>query len=113
MLRFFHVPILYGVSLAEMITAGDTGDLDVVALLLYGIVMIECKLSLLRIDPPTLSNFFWCSAFFEANAGLLLVETPLPETSREFRETRNKRWSALLGKNRPNPGNRIERANDL
>jgi hypothetical protein len=86
----FHVPVRHGVSLAEMIAAGDAGDLDVVALLPYGTIMVECKSSLLQIDPPTLSNFFWRSAFFEANASLLLVETPLPETSREFRSASNR-----------------------
>ncbi|HEY0756172.1 MAG TPA: hypothetical protein VGD98_19610 [Ktedonobacteraceae bacterium] len=68
-----------------MTLAGDTGDLDIVALLPYGTIMIECKSSLLQADPATLEFFLWRAASFKADAALLLIDTYQSETAKEFR----------------------------
>ena len=60
-----QIPVRHGVMLTELVKGGDTGDLDVVAFLDDTLLLVECKSSLLQIDPMTLNLFFWRVAQLE------------------------------------------------
>ena len=88
------LPIRHGVSFTELVGEGDPGDLDVVALFPRGLILIECKSSLLQIDPAAWRHFAWRAAFLESVCALLLIDTPESMTSKAFRavQRRLRNW---------------------
>ena len=89
-----RVPVRHGVSFTELVGQGDPGDLDVVAVLPKGLVLIECKSSLLQIDLEAWHRFAWRAAFLKPICALLLIDTPASATSKTFQsvQRRLQKW---------------------
>lgn len=93
-----RAPVRHGVSFTEFVRHGDPGDLDVVALFPRGVVLVECKSSLLQVDLPTWHRFAWRAAFLEPVCALLLVDTSESHTSKAFQKAlrRLEKWQFTL-----------------
>jgi hypothetical protein len=94
---FGQVPARHGVILTEWVREGDPGDLDVVAFLGETLLLIECKSSLLAVDPTTLNLFFWRVAHLEPDLAVLLIDAPLDQTQQQLTrvQRRIKRWQFM------------------
>jgi hypothetical protein len=89
------IPVRHGVQATELVGAGDPGDLDVVALFPHGLILVECKSSLLQVDLAAWQRFAWRVAFLEPAGALWLIDTPDAQSSKAFRAVQRRllRWN--------------------
>jgi hypothetical protein len=91
---FGQVPAHHGVTLTEWLRDGDPGDLDVVAFPGETLLLMECKSSLLAVDPTTLNLFSWRAAQFGPDLAILLIDAPAAQTRPYLASVKRriKRW---------------------
>ncbi|SRR5579884_1615796 len=91
---FGQVPVRHGVTLTGWAREGDPGDLDVVAFLGKSLLLLECKTSLLAVDPPTRHLFFWRVVHLEPDLAVWLIDTPADQVEQYLAKVqrRIKRW---------------------
>jgi hypothetical protein len=91
---FGQVPVRHGVTLTGWEREGDPGDLDVVAFLGNSLLLLECKTSLLAVDPPTRNLFFWRVVHLEPDLAVWLIDAPADQAGQylEKVQRRIKRW---------------------